>query len=43
MTLNDNSRYVLHVPEGGTVELDSIAVYNMTIVEPCVMRYEGLA
>ncbi len=43
VTINDNSRYMLMVPEGGCVELDSMAIYSMTVVEPCVMRYEGMA
>lgn len=43
LTINDNNRYRLIVPEGDTLGISSMAIYSLTICEACAFRYEGLA
>ena len=43
VALNENTEHPAFVPAGASLGISSMAIYSLTILEPCSFRYEGLA
>ena len=43
VALNGNTEHPAFVPAGASLGISSMAIYSLTILDPCSFRYEGLA